>query len=225
MIINMYFEDRSSAGKQLSKLLSGYHSQDCSILSVSPGGMLVGEQMAVDIHSNLILMLTEDIKLPGEPGAYATISGDNSFTYNSMYSVGEIEEFNQDYFTFIEQERMTKLHNLHLLLGSHGEINKNTLKDHVIILTSDGLRTGYSFDIAMNFLKTIAIKKIIVAVPFATPEAYDRIRLIADEVVCLNIVDNYINVNHYYTNNEIPNVSKLLDLSDNIALHWKLPKK
>jgi hypothetical protein len=45
-------------------------------------------------------------------------------------------------------------------------------------------------------------------------------RLIADDAICLNMVENYLGVNHYYDDNLIPSVDELLDLSDNIALRW-----
>src|ERR1035438_10100164 len=130
--------------------------------------------------ANLMLLLSENINIPGEPEPLGAITSDNTMTYNSMYSIGEIEEFNMDYYPYIEMERMNLLHRLHLLLGKHGEIKKDRLRHHNVILVSDGLNNGFSISIAVNYIKTISYKKLIVVSPFATPEAYDKMRLIAD---------------------------------------------
>ena len=200
--------------------LSKYKSDYCAVVSLSPGAVLVGSELSEHLHANLMLLMTENIKIPGEPDPIAAITSDNTFTYNSMYSIGEIEEFNMDFYSYIEMERMNKLHQLHLLLGKHGEIKRDRLRHHNIILVSDGLNNGFSISIAVNFIKTINYRKLIIVSPFATPEAYDKMRLIADDAICLNLVDNFMGVDHYYDNNKIPEVDELLNLSDDIAMKW-----
>lgn len=217
----MYFKDRDEAGIKIVPKLSKYKVDNCAVVSLSPGAVLVGSKISEKLHANLMLLLSENITIPGEPEPLGAITSDNYLTYNSMYSIGEIEEFNMDYYPYIEMERMNLLHHLHLLLGKHGEIKKDRLRHHTIILVSDGLNNGFSISIAVNYIKTISYKKLIVVTPFATPEAYDKMRLIADDSVCLNLVDNYLGVNHYYDNNDIPSVEALLDLSDNIAMKWE----
>lgn len=217
----MYFKDRDEAGAKLVPKLKKYVSDYCAVIALSPGAVLVGSQISEIIHANLMLLLSENIMIPGEPDPLAAITSDNTMTYNSLYSIGEIEEFNMDYYPYIEMERLNLLHNLHLLLGKHGEIKKDRLRHHTVILVSDGLNNGFSVSIAMNYIKTISYKKLIVATPFATPEAYDKIRLISDDAYCLNLIDNYLGVNHYYDENKIPDVDSLLKLSDDIALRWR----
>jgi putative phosphoribosyl transferase len=217
----MYFKDRTEAGIKIAARLIQYKGQHVSVVGLSPGGALVGLQIAEVIHANLMLLLTENINLPGEPIPIGAIASDDTMTYNSLFSVGEIEEFNLDYYTYIEQERMNKIHNLHLIQGKTGEIKREYLKRHIIILTSDGLNSGFSIDVAVNYLKTVSVKRLVVVAPFATAEAYDRMRLLADEAICLNIVDNYMGSDHYYDKNVIPEVSKLLDLGENVSMLWK----
>jgi predicted phosphoribosyltransferase len=220
----MYFKDRLSAGGQLVPKLSKYRSDNCSIVALSPGAVLVGVPIAEQLHSNLILLLAEDIDIPGEPTPLAAVTSDDSFTYNPLFSIGEIEEFNMEYFNLIQQERMNQLHNLHLILGKHGEINKSMLRHHVVILISDGLNNGFSINIAKNFLTSVAIKKMVSIAPFSTYDAFDKMEQASDEAVVLNMVDNFLGVDHYYDDNNIPDVNTLLDISDEIALLWKHPK-
>lgn len=218
---NMYFKDRVEAGAKLVPKLAKYKSENCAVIALSPGAVLVGAQIAEELHANLIMLLSENIDIPGEPVPLAAVTGDDTFTYNSMYSVGEVEEFNMDYYSYIQQERMEKLHTLHLVSGKNGEIKTNVLRHHVIILVSDGLNNGFSIDIALNFLKKINIRKIVIAAVFTSYDAYDKMKQAGDDWVCLNMVDNFLGVNHYYEDNNIPPIEKLLDLSDQISLLWK----
>lgn len=217
----MYFDSRAQAGKMLASKLEDYNASNVTVIALNVGGVIVGAQIALKVHAALNMLLTKDITLPGENSPLATISSDNIFTYNKMFSVGEIEEMAGDYRSYIDQERRTALHELHSILGSAGEIHRELLKDHVIILVSDGFQNGFSLDIASDFLKPVKVKKIIVATPLATVQALDRMHLIADEIQCLDIVENFMGTDHYYEDNVIPGAQDLLKIIRNTPIHWQ----
>lgn len=217
----MYFKDRLEAGAKLVLLLDKYKSENCSVVALTPGAVLVGIPVAEQLHANLMLLLSEDIHIPGEPTPMAAVTSDDTFTYNPMYSLGEIEEFSSEYFNIIQQERMQQLSKLHLILGKHGEMKKTILRHHVIILVSDGLNNGFSISVAKNFLTSVAFKKLVIIASFSTFEGYDIMKQAGDDSICLNKVDNFLGVDHYYDDNKIPDIDRLLDISDDIALLWK----
>jgi predicted phosphoribosyltransferase len=109
---------------------------------------------------------------------------------------------------------------LHRLLGPEGEIKPELLNRHVIILVSDGLSTGFSLDVAKDYLKVIKATRILIASPIASVSAVDRMRLIGDEVYCLDVRENYIQTNHYYEDNTIPDMESLFKIIRNISLSW-----
>jgi len=217
----MYFNNRAQAGKILADKLGLYGTQNVAVISLNAGGVIVGAQIAMRLHATLSLLLTSDITLPGESTPLAAISSNNIFTYNKMFSVGQIEEMAGDYRSFIEQERRTGLHKLHSLLGADGEINRDFLQRHVIILVSDGFQNGFSLDIAADFLKPVNIKKMVVATPFATVPALDRIHILADEIQCLDVISNFMGTDHYYEDNTIPSTEDLLKVIKNTPIHWQ----
>ena len=54
----MYFENRAQAGLQLAQqLLEKYRYEDCAVVAVSDGAVLVGEQIAAQLHAPLMLSL------------------------------------------------------------------------------------------------------------------------------------------------------------------------
>ena len=202
-------------------MLSKYKGENCAVVALSPGAIMVGIPIAEALHSNLMMLLSEDIDIPGEPVPMAAITSDDSLTYNPWYSLGQIEEFDMDYFNYIQDQRMNQLHKLHLILGKNGEIKKEQLRHHVVILLSDGLNNGFSISIAKNFIKTVSYKKLVVAASFSTFDAYDKMKEAGDDSYCLNMVDNFLGVDHYYDDNKIPDIDRLLEISSDISLLWR----
>lgn len=220
----MYFRNRAEAGRKLYKELAHYEGKQVAVVALSPGAVIIGAQVAMKLHADLVLLLTENIFLPGETDPIAALTSGGTFTYNNMFSPGQIEEYVSEYHHFIEEKRIEKMHQLNRMVGSDGEISKDKLRDHIVIVVSDGLSSGFSLDIAASYLKTVAIKRLVVATPFASVPAVDRMHLFADEIVCLSVVANYLHTNHYYDDNTIPNMDHLLELIRNITVHWERPK-
>lgn len=213
----MYFKNRAEAGEKLAKELAKYADQNCAVVALSDGGAMVGAQIAQSLHCVLMMLLTEQIDLPGEPEPIAVINQDGGYTYNSMYSVGQLEDLEMDFHSFIEASKVDKLHKMHHLLGRKGLIEKDLLSGHTVILASDGLSSGFSLDAAIDYLKTVKVRQIIVAAPLATVPAVDRMHILADEIHCLSVVDNYINTNHYYEDNSIPKHIQIVEMIENIV--------
>lgn len=218
----MYFESRVAAGKQLAEqLVKKYRYENCAVVALSDGGVMVGAQIAMELHCVLTMLLTETITLPRENVAIAGISSDGSFSYNNYYSSGQIEEFESEYYHYIEQEKREKLEEMHRLLGAGGLIRRDLLRGHNVILVTDGLSSGFSLDIAANYLKPIRLEKLIVATPLASVPAVDRMHILADEIYCLSVLEDYISTDHYYEQNDIPPHDKIIKTIEQIVLHWK----
>jgi predicted phosphoribosyltransferase len=162
-----------------------------------------------------------EIMLPQEPQAIAGITGGGAVAYNHSYSAGELEELVGENYGFIEQEKLSRMHDLNQLVGSSGTINKELLKGHNVIIVSDGLKTGFVIDLAVEFLKPIAIEKLIVAVPFASVQAVDRMHVLADDLYCLNVIEDYIDTDHYYDKQDVPDHETVLRTIEQIILKWK----
>lgn len=216
----MYFRNRADAGRIIAHKLESYKNENISVVALSRGAVIVGAQIAMRLHGNMMLLLTEKIILPGELDSIASISSAGDFAYNNMFSPGELEELKGEFHQYIESQRLEKVHRLNILMGKDGEVHPEYLRHHVVILVADGLASGYSLDIAGDFLKTIATGKIVIATPIASVAAVDRMHLAGDAICCLSVMNNYINTNHYYDDNTIPPVDDLLRMMRRISLAW-----
>lgn len=204
-----------------SRLNSKYRYENCTVVAINDGGVMVGAQIAAELHCVLTMLLVEEINLPREPEAIGGILQDGTFSYNKALSQGEIDEMAGENFQFIEQEKFQKLHHMHELLGSGGLISRELLRGHNIILVSDGFKTSFGLEMALEFLKPIDYEKLIIAAPLASVNAIDRMHIAADEICCLSVVENYMDTDHYYDKHDVPDHDTVIKTIENIILKWR----
>lgn len=218
----MYFKSRVEAGQKLAEQIAQkYQGEPCAVVGLSDGGVMVGAQIALKLDCVLTMLLSKTIELPRETTAVAGITQDGSLSYNPVYSPSEIESFISEYHGFLEQAKLEKLHEMHGQIGRRGLIRKDLLRDCIVILVSDGLSNGFSLDIAAEFLKPVKIKKLIVATPLASVTAVDRMHVLADDIFCLSVIEDYINTEHYYDAHDVPPHDLVVKTVSRIVAHWK----
>ena len=62
---------------------------------------------------------------------------------------------------------------------------------------------------------------MVVATPVATVNAVDKLHVIADELHVLDVKTNYLGVNHYYDNNDLPTREETIAKINQIVLNWR----
>lgn len=209
------------AGKQLAALLGDYKSTDSAIIALTDGGVVVGAQIAAELHCPLMLMLMEDIKIPGEPSVLGVVDQNGGFTYNDMYSAGELESLESEYRGVIEQEKMEQWHQLNRILGDEGILKEDIVKNKVVILVADGLPNGLSLIAASNYLKKIAIKRLVIVTPLASVQAVDKMHVLADEIHIITVMDTLMEINHYFEKNDIPSRDTIISILKNAIKNWQ----
>src|SRR5258707_1080790 len=114
----MYFKSRADAGRQLAKQLTPFANQNIAVVALNEGGVIVGAQIAIAVHANLMLLATT----------------------------------------------------------------------------------------------------------IASVQAVDRMHLLGDELHVLSVPENFMNTNHYYEDNAVPDQDGLFKVMQNISLGWKNKK-
>lgn len=218
----MYFENREQAGDLLAQqLLQKYRYENCAVVALSDGGVIVGERIAAALHSVLTMLLIEDIQVPGEGVSFGGVSESGAFTYNGMFSAGEIEEYTSEFHGYLEEQKREAFQKINRLLGDGGLIDENMLRDHTVILVTDGIDNGAILDAAVDFLKPIRINRLVVASPVASVPAVDKLHLLADELRILDVKENYLGTDHYYNQNTIPSHEETIAKINQIVLNWR----
>ena len=201
-------------------LLEKYRYDNCAVLATSDSSVLVAEPIAIQLHSTLASLIIEEIEVPGQGLSFGGISQSGNFTYNSSLSSGEVDGYVNEFHGYLEEQKREKMQRINRMLGDGGEVDRNLLQDRTVIIVADGIDNGTLLDAALDFLKPVRINKLVVATPLASVPAVDRIHVLADDMEILDVRDNFMGINHYYDNNEIPTHEEITQRINQIILNW-----
>src|SRR5690606_20371889 len=112
---------------------------------------------------------------------------------------GEIEGYTSEFHGYLEEQKREAYQKINRLLGDGGVISADMLRDRVVILVSDGLTDVTVLDVAMEFMKSIRINKLVITAPIVAVPVVDKAHILADDIEFLDVKDNYLDTDHYYT--------------------------
>jgi putative phosphoribosyl transferase len=192
----MRFKNRADAGRQLAVRLKEYAGRsDVLVLGLPRGGVPVAFEVATALAAPLDVFLVRKLGVPGHPelamGAIAaggvevlseSLIRDLAVPHALIQQVAVRER--------LELERRDRLF--------RGGRKPPLVRDRTVILVDDGLATGSTMEAAITALRQQAPALIVVAVPVGAPDTCDRIRRIADRVVCLQTPEPFNAVGLWY---------------------------
>jgi len=167
------------------------------------------------------MLVTEGIEVPGESMSFGAVSQAGNFTYNSEFSSGEIDEYTSEFHGYLDDQKRQAFSRINRLIGEGGTITQDMLRERVVILVSDGFSDGAIIAVALDFLKPIHILKLVVVAPVATIPAVDQLHINADEIHVLDVKENFMGTNHYYTDNCVPSHELTVQKINQIVLNWR----
>jgi len=192
----MLFYDRKDAGRLLAAELKQYEgSQDTIVLGLARGGVVVAYEVAKELSLPLNVVTPRKIGAPGNPElALGSImeNGEGAFNYSIIHVLG----VSQDYLAReIEKEKARAQQRL-ALYRQYAPLPD--IKNHIVILVDDGIATGSTMLAAVKAMRQAQSKKVIVAAPVASTEAYRLLEEAADEVICPHVREDFIGVGMFY---------------------------
>lgn len=192
----MHFKDRHEAGVKLAEQLKKYRNRDdVVVLAIPRGGVEIGYEVAKSLNANLDIIVTKKIGLPEDDEfAIGSIGPDKKLSLNEetvrTYNVSReyIKEKTKEIGKEIERRYKTY----------KGNYKLQTLQNKVIILTDDGIATGFTVKSAIDFIRSQAPKKIILAVPVAPADFVKNVDKAVDEFVCLHSTNLFFAISQFY---------------------------
>ena len=189
----MIFKNRSDAGKQLASELMIKKYNNPYILALPRGGVIVAKEIALVLKAPVSLVITQKIGHPINPEyAIGAISADGTMILNC----NEIDNIDKGCIEKIKKIKLAEAQRRQqtYLKGR----NIPDLTAHSVILVDDGLATGLSMKLAIQIIKGKFPKKIIIAVPISSLEAYKEVKTLVDEVICLNVEQDLQSIGEFY---------------------------
>lgn len=220
-MMGMYFKSRRAAGEELAVRLKHLRFENTVIIALTEGGVEVAEPIAIALHSTIWLMVSRPVNLPSSAAeTIGSIVQDGSFVTNDSYSEAEAEEIKTEFHGFIEEEKLRQLHDINHLIGEVGIVSASVLKGHTVIAVSDGFASLSQLEALESFMKPINIVRLVAAVPLASVDAVDKMHILCDEIHCLNVLDNFLTVDHYYDETPPPTHEAAMTTIKNIITKW-----
>jgi len=190
------FHTRVDAGRQLARKLARYaNREDVLVLGIPRGGVPVAFEVAEAIHAPLDVLLVRKLGVPGERelamGAIAS-GGARILNWRLIAELGVTEKQVAETIAAQEAELQRREE---LYRGVRPGI---PIQGRIIILVDDGIATGSSMLAAIEALRTLHPKKIVVAVPVAPTHADTDIGSVADEFICVDQPEEFYGIGQFY---------------------------
>lgn len=215
---NPYFISRSDVGKKFADELLNLRYENTAVLALSPGGVVIGIEIAKRLHSIAGLLLTKHIHVPGNT-PYGMISEHGEFVYDKSVSIAQAEEFKSEYRNAIEQEKLEVMHKLHIV-GHEGSLEPKFFTGKNVIIVNDISLTGTSYQAAVDFLKPVPFDSLILVAAVAKNNSADIMHHLGDKVLIAHKTDKDFPSSHYFVNDEIPQSKALLRMMEQVILQW-----
>ena len=194
--MDMTFRDRTEAGQELARRLMRYtHRPDVLVLGLPRGGVPVADVVARALHAPLDTIVVRKLGVPGqeELALGAIASGGSRVLNEAVVQELGIPEQVVEAITSREQQELARRERLY-----RGDRPGFKVRGRTIILVDDGLATGATMRAAIAALRQQSPTRIVVAVPVAPSVVCQRLRVVADEVVCLLTPEHFFGVGRWY---------------------------
>jgi putative phosphoribosyl transferase len=176
------FQNRIHAGRLLAERLHDLRTESPVILGLPRGGVVVGEPVAVALKAPLDVIIVRKLGVPFQPELAMGAIGEGgikviedsvvSATRLGAHQIEEVERREQ----IVLEARIAEYRQWRPAVPLEGRST---------VIVDDGIATGATVRAACQVVASRRASKVTVAVPVATREAIRRIRLVCDEVVCL----------------------------------------
>ena len=190
------FRDRADAGRRLAEKLTAYANRpDVLVLALPRGGVPVGGEVAQALGAPLDVFLVRKLGVPGceelAMGAVAT-GGVRVLNDEIVRGLG-ISEREIDAAAARELQELARRDRLY-----RGDRPPPDVAGRTVILVDDGLATGATMRAAVQALRQQHPVRIVVAVPTASPDTSEALKVEADDVICAMTPEPFFAVGHWY---------------------------
>jgi len=190
------FRDRYQAGRRLADALSHLRgASDVWVVALPRGGVPVASEVAAALGAPLDVLVVRKLGAPGheELAVGAIASGGVRIVNEELVRYLGIDAAELDRIAERETHELRRREALYRDQRAALDVAGRT-----VVLVDDGVATGATMLVAVEALKELGAKRLVVAVPVGAPDSMARLREAADEVVCLLAPPELTSVGQWY---------------------------
>ena len=191
----MIFRDRVDAGERLAAALQQYRDQPGTVvLGIPRGGVVVAKAIAAELHLPLGICPVRKLGAPGNPElAIGAVDDDAVLVFDRKLSrhLGLTEDD-------LRQAAARQREELRTWLASLGAGPVPPLEGRAVILTDDGVATGYTAQAGIETVRRRGARQVVLAVPVAPPDTAAWLKPQVDEFVCLATPEPFYAVGNFF---------------------------
>lgn len=189
------FVSRRQAGTQLASRLKKIKMKDPIVLALPRGGVPVGFEISKALKAPLDVVIVRKIGAPLHPEFGIGAVTEDGFYLLDPKNVEESGATPQQINEILKQEKAEVDRRKRIYRDN---IPLPDLYNRTVILTDDGMATGVTAKVAVEYLNKQAPHQIIVAVPACSPRTASELRPKVDELIALNESDLFFAVGQFY---------------------------
>lgn len=208
-----YFVSRSAVGQKLAQNVAHHRYYNTAVLALSPGAAMVAVEVAKKTYSPMGLLLTKNIMLPDDKTSFGVVSGRGDFTQNVELSRPQVEDFEMEYRNALDHNKMMAVHDLNIV-GHKVMADPHFCKMRRVIIVHDMAMSATDFKAGIDFLHTIETERLILLSAIAKQEALYGMQELGDEVHVAHSTATDFPAEHYFGDNNIPDMDILLHMME-----------
>ena len=189
----MIFKDRVDAAQKLAKKLEWIKKENPIILAIPSGGVVTGDVIAKILGLSLDIIVSRKVGAPHNPElAIGAVVHDGSFFPNSelINALGIPKNY-------LDEKIAEQLEEIeHRLVKFRGRTDYD-LKNKTVVLVDDGIATGATVFVALEWIQKQKPKRVIVAIPVGPRDTIEKLSKMA-EVVVLDAPESFGAVGEFY---------------------------
>lgn len=191
----MIFRDRLDAGRRLAAALHRYgEHRDGVVLGIPRGGMVIANAIARELNLRLGICAVRKVGAPENPElALGAVDDSDVLVFDRRLA----RHLGIDDARLRESSTQTR-EALRTWLASMGPDAVPNVEGRTVILTDDGIATGYTAQAGIQSLRHRGAEKVVLAAPVAPPDTAEWLASQADELVCLATPEPFYAVGNFF---------------------------
>lgn len=187
--------DRRQAGRELARHLEHLRAEQPVVVGLPRGGVPVAAEVAAALDAPLDVILVRKLGVPFQPELAMGAIGEDGVRVLDDHLLAATG-ITADQVARVERRERAELDRRAATYRACRP--RVPLAGRTVVIVDDGLATGATARAAVQVARQLGARRVVVAVPVGSQEAYEMLASEADQVICAQRPPAFTAVGAYY---------------------------